>query len=126
WGGGGCLWAVPGGKPLRSFRAYRHRATAAVFSRDGRTVYTGGVTENQRFANCPVIEADEVRAWDAATGTELPRPGGRALRLLPSPDGKKLVLCAMLATFEKRGGGRAANGGGRSICTMDPIRARPL
>jgi len=108
-----CLWDVHAGRLIRSFQAHSFRATTAVFSRDGKTLYTGGVRVNDRVPGSLNMESDEVRAWDPASGKELPKPGGKAHSLLLSPDGKTLVLSALLSVVQK------------NSSPDDPVPARP-
>jgi WD40 repeat protein len=77
------------------------RITAALFSADGKTLYTGGVTANVTFPNIPVIESDVVRTWDVASGREGPSLRVRAHRLAAAADGRTFLASAAILRVRK-------------------------
>jgi WD40 repeat protein len=68
-------------KKIRTMRGKPERVTAAVFSPDGKTLFTAGVTENKTDPTCTVLEADWIRTWDVASGDEGPSLPTKAHRL---------------------------------------------
>lgn len=68
---------------VRHLKGGPERVTAALFSADGKLLITGGVTVNETFPNCPVIESDWIRTWDLERGSEVARLAGKAHRLTP-------------------------------------------
>lgn len=75
------LWDVDGKKELTKLRTSATTVTAAKFSRDGKTLYTGG-------------QGGPVEAWDVATGKKLRQYITRSnvgQRIFVSADGKRLA-----------------------------------
>jgi WD40 repeat protein len=75
------VWDIATGRELHAFQGHRARVNALAFSRDGRTLVSGG--------------GDTVLLWDAVGRTVRRRLGERgttAERLAFLPDGKTLVV----------------------------------
>jgi WD40 repeat protein len=86
--------------PVREILGPSERVTGATFSPDGRTLFTGGVTANLTFRNCPVIESEKFRAWDVSTDEEEWSGAGKAHRLEISADGRTLLTSGAIMRLD--------------------------
>jgi WD40 repeat protein len=78
------LWDVDGKKELAKLRTSGMTVTAAKFSRDGKTLYTGG-------------QGGPIEAWDVATGKKLRQYITRSnvgQKIFVSADGERLAACS--------------------------------
>lgn len=83
------LWSVPDLAPVRTLVAYRGPILSVTFVHDGRRLATGD-------------EFGDARIFDVASGDlvfSVPaRAGGRARRVLASPDGSRLLVATEFAS----------------------------
>jgi WD40 repeat protein len=101
YGGEMRLLDVAGKREPRKLGGGPPRATAALFSGDGKTLYTGGVTVNKLLPNCPIIESDRVRTWNVETGREGPNLKTKAHRLTATADGRTFVGCGAVMRLDR-------------------------
>jgi hypothetical protein len=93
------LWEVATGKVVNTLRGFRQELSQIVFSRDGRTLYTGSYDR-------------AVRLWEVRTGRlihEVEAHSGWVWGLTVSPDEKTLVSCSVdtkLLSWDLAGLGR--------------------
>ncbi len=101
------LWDVNTGEELYRLLGHENLATSVAFSPDGRLLASGGITVNHSVPNCPIVEADAVFVWDAATGKELRKLPGKGHQVAFA-NGKTLVSAGLVAAYERNKPGPAA------------------
>jgi WD40 repeat protein len=86
YGHGIQIWDLATGKKL-----CQCRGLAFVFSKDGRSLYTGGrMTDSGNTGFCHILHQEPIRRWDTTTGKEF-APLGRGVPFAASRDGKLLA-----------------------------------
>ena len=85
------IWDAQTGQELTTFKGHTGPVFSVAFSPDGKRLASGSVTLNSTNG---VLDAGEVKVWDAQTGRELLSLKGHTAKVVSlafSPDGKRLA-----------------------------------
>jgi WD40 repeat protein len=85
------FWEVSTRRELRQCQGHQGRVTSVVFSPDGKLLASGGIVATNVLQGIAADQADHVRLWDVATGTELRKLAVRANAVAFAADGKTLA-----------------------------------
>src|SRR5262249_50046024 len=117
------VWDFATGKKLCECQGF-----SFVFSKDGRTIYTGGRKTNLSWSNIEVryiLTQDPVRRWDTSTGKELSALG-RGVPFAVSLDGKLLAAITGKVVWERRGPGEEVQFKDQVISLWDTVSGQAV